>query len=44
MVDLCNRGLKPKRMVTHRFPLEEAQKGYDLMAQQRCGKVLFVQY
>jgi len=44
MVELCSRGLKPKRVVTHRFPLEEAQQGYDLMAQQKCGKVLFVQY
>jgi threonine dehydrogenase-like Zn-dependent dehydrogenase len=44
MVELCNRGLKPKKVVTHRFPLKEAQKGYDLMAQQKCGKVLFVQY
>ncbi len=44
MVELCNRGLKPGDVVTHHFPLEEAQKGYDLMAQQRCGKVLFVQY
>jgi len=44
MVELWRRGLKPKQVVTHRFTLEEAQKGYDLMAQQRCGKVLFVQY
>lgn len=44
MVELCNRGLKPKRVVTHRFPLADAQKGYDLMAKQACGKVLFVQY
>jgi len=44
MVELCRRGLKPRRVITHRFPLEEAQKGYDLMARQECGKVLFVQY
>ena len=44
MVELCNRGLKPKRMVTHRLPLEDAQKGYELMAEGKCGKVLFVQY
>jgi L-iditol 2-dehydrogenase len=44
MVELCRRGLKPRRVVTHRFPLEEAQRGYDLMAAQQCGKVLFVQY
>lgn len=44
MVELCNRGLKPKKMVTHRFPLEEAQKGYELMAAGKTGKVLFVQY
>ncbi len=44
MVELCNRGLKPKKMVTHRFPLDEAQKGYELMAEGKTGKVLFVQY
>ncbi|MBU0606495.1 MAG: zinc-binding dehydrogenase [Armatimonadetes bacterium] len=44
MVELCNRGLKPKKMVTHRFPLDEAQKGYELMAAGKTGKVLFVQY
>jgi threonine dehydrogenase-like Zn-dependent dehydrogenase len=44
MVELCRRGMKPKGMVTHRLPLEEAQKGYELMAAQKCGKVLFVQY
>ncbi len=43
MVELCNRGLKAKKVITHRFPLEEAQKGYDLMAEQKCGKVVFVQ-
>lgn len=44
MVELCNRGPKSKGLVTHRSALEDAQKGYDLMAQQKCGKVLFVQY
>lgn len=41
MVELCRRGLKPKQVITHRLPLEEAQKGYDLMAAQQCGKVVF---
>ncbi|MEN6305237.1 MAG: zinc-binding dehydrogenase [Armatimonadia bacterium] len=44
MVELVNRGLKAKKIVTHRVPLEEAQKGYELMAAQKSGKVLFVQY
>lgn len=44
MVELCNRGMKAKKVVTHRFSLDDAQKGYDLMAQQKCGKVLFIQY
>lgn len=44
MVELCNRGLKPKKMVTHRFALDDAQKGYELMAEGKTGKVLFVQY
>jgi threonine dehydrogenase-like Zn-dependent dehydrogenase len=44
MVELWRRGLRPKQVVTHRLALGEAQKGYDLMAQQKCGKVLFVQY
>jgi propanol-preferring alcohol dehydrogenase len=44
MVEMCRRGLKPRQVVTHRFPLAEAQKGYELMAAGKCGKVLFVQY
>lgn len=44
MVELCRHGLQPRKVVTHRFPLEQAQQGYDLMARQQCGKVLFVQY
>jgi threonine dehydrogenase-like Zn-dependent dehydrogenase len=42
MVELCRRGLKPRKVITHRLPLAEAQKGYDLMAQQKCGKVVFL--
>ncbi len=41
MVELCRRGLKPKQVITHRLALDEAQKGYDLMAAQQCGKVVF---
>ena len=44
MLELWRRGLRPRKVVTHRFPLEEGQKGYDLMARQECGKVLLVQY
>ncbi len=44
MTELVRRGLRPKKMITHRFPLEEAQKGYELMAAGKSGKILFVQY
>jgi threonine dehydrogenase-like Zn-dependent dehydrogenase len=32
-------GLHPEDLVTHRFPLEEADKAYKLMAGGKCGKV-----
>jgi threonine dehydrogenase-like Zn-dependent dehydrogenase len=44
MAQLRNRGLEPRGLVTHHVALEDAQLGYDLMARQECGKVLFVQY
>lgn len=44
MVELCRRGLKPRQIITHRLPLAEAQKGYDLMAAGKCGKVVFTQF
>ena len=43
MVDLVRQGLKPERLITHRFPLDQAQKAYDLMEQRACGKVVLEQ-
>jgi threonine dehydrogenase-like Zn-dependent dehydrogenase len=43
MEDLVDRlvawDLHPERLVTHRFPLDEAGEAYRLMAAGRCGKV-----
>jgi threonine dehydrogenase-like Zn-dependent dehydrogenase len=44
MVELVRRGMKAKQVITHRLPLEQAQKGYDLMAAGKSGKVIFTQY
>jgi threonine dehydrogenase-like Zn-dependent dehydrogenase len=46
MEDLVERlvrwGLHPERLVTHRFPLENAGEAYRLMASGACGKVAVV--
>lgn len=46
MEDLVERlvawGIHPEDLVTDRFPLEEADEAYRLMAQGRCGKVAVV--
>ena len=31
--------LRPSQLITHRFPLEKAGLGYELMSSGRCGKV-----
>jgi threonine dehydrogenase-like Zn-dependent dehydrogenase len=31
--------LHPEEIITHRFPLEEASRAYELMASGHCGKV-----
>ena len=31
--------LRPSALITHRFPLEEAGRAYELMSSGRCGKV-----
>ena len=36
---LVRWGIHPDRLITHRFPLEEADEAYALMAEGRCGKV-----
>lgn len=36
---LARWGIHPDRLVTHRFPLEEAGAAYALMASGNCGKV-----
>ena len=35
-------GIHPEDLVTHRFPLEDADKAYELMAAGNCGKVAVV--
>lgn len=39
---LVRWGLHPDRLITHRFPLEQAGEAYALMAEGRCGKVAVV--
>ena len=34
--------IHPERLITHRFPLEQAAAAYALMAEGRCGKVAVV--
>ena len=39
--DFLKRRLIPvEKVITHRFPLEEFEKGFELMAQGKCGKVV----
>jgi threonine dehydrogenase-like Zn-dependent dehydrogenase len=42
MVALVRRGLPLTEVVTHRFPLTEAQAAFDLFCSGECGKILFV--
>lgn len=39
---LVRWGIHPEDLVTHRFPLDECDKAYDLMDQGKCGKVAVV--
>ncbi|MBT3274750.1 MAG: alcohol dehydrogenase catalytic domain-containing protein [Spirochaetales bacterium] len=39
---LVHWGVRPEDLVTHRFPLDEADKAYALMAEGKCGKVAVV--
>ena len=40
MIRLWRRGLAIDKLITHRLPLGEAQRGYDLMAAGESGKVM----
>jgi threonine dehydrogenase-like Zn-dependent dehydrogenase len=42
VLDLYRRGLKVSNLITHRFPLAEAQTAYDVFDRGESGKVLFV--
>jgi threonine dehydrogenase-like Zn-dependent dehydrogenase len=35
-------GIHPEKLITHRFPLENAAEAYELMASGKCGKVAVV--
>ncbi len=35
-------GIRPDRLITHRFPLERAAEAFALMAEGKCGKVAVV--
>jgi threonine dehydrogenase-like Zn-dependent dehydrogenase len=36
---LVRWNLHPENIITHRFPLEQADEAYRLMSDGRCGKV-----
>jgi len=40
MVELVESGLDLHPIITHEFPAEEFQKGFDAMEQKSCGKVI----
>ncbi|MGD8624734.1 MAG: zinc-binding dehydrogenase [Anaerolineae bacterium] len=42
MVALVQRGLPVEQVVTHRFPLSEAEAAFELFRSGQCGKILFV--
>jgi len=42
MVTLVRRGLPVGQVVTHRFPLSEAEDAFRLFRSGRCGKIVFV--
>jgi propanol-preferring alcohol dehydrogenase len=41
MIALVRRGLPVDRIVTHRFPLAEADAAFSLFRSAECGKILF---
>jgi propanol-preferring alcohol dehydrogenase len=42
MIALVRRGLPVEQVVTHRFPLSEAEAAFQLFRSGDCGKILFV--
>ncbi len=42
MLSLVRRGLPVESIVTHRFPIEQAEEAFRLADSRQCGKVLFV--
>jgi len=42
IVSMIQRGLKPERIITHRFPLKDAVEAYRLFDGGDAGKVVFV--
>jgi len=41
MVTLVRNGLWADKVVTHKFPLKEAQKAFDVFLSGECGKIIF---
>jgi len=42
MFELYRRGMPVEKLITHRFPLEQAQEAHDVFAAGKTGKVLLV--
>jgi len=39
---VSNGAIRPERIITHRLPLEEARKGFELAAKREAVKVMFI--
>ena len=42
MIALMRRGLPVEQVVTHRFPLAEAEAAFALFRSGECGKILLI--
>ena len=40
MEQMLHTGLDLSPIITHRFPIDEFQKGFDLMEEGNCGKII----
>lgn len=40
MIALVQKGLDLNGIISHRFPVDEFQKGFELMEEGKCGKVI----
>jgi threonine dehydrogenase-like Zn-dependent dehydrogenase len=41
MVSMIRNGLWADKVVTHRFPLKDAEKAFQVFLTENCGKIIF---